>query len=498
MNIEKKTRTKQYLNRQINNADTILKGYAFNIDDTHANTLFVNNNKAYPKRDCFYEIHQYLKNYLVNNSTSERVIILHGLRGTGKTTLLAQLYLCEEMSHIHKTRKLFLSFDETVRDLNLSFRDVLDVYEEIIQTHLEKLDQPVFLFLDEVHFDEKWATLLKIIYDKYKKVFVIATGSSAIFLNESPDLARRAIYREVNPMMFREYMKITHQKQDAKHLTDTIQHSIFNSENAITMFDMLQDVEQQVQNYWTDIDEYELDKYIEYGSFPFAVSLRNNKDRNDQIKRIIERVISVDIPKIRDIKQEILQKVPSVLYILASSEKINTTSLSSDIGVNRATLASILEVLDKNKSGLVWRLHPYSSAHDTQIRKISRYLFASPAFRYSYFQLTESVEVERYKGLMFEDLVGMILQTYFGNKPNASITYDGTEGGADFIIKQGNKFIVMEVGYGNKDIKQIRKTMKKQGIKGTNPMGVLISKNPLKLHEQHNIVEIPLECFLLM
>lgn len=497
MNVEKKTRVKQYLNRQINNADTILKGYAFNIDDTNSSTLFLNAQNEHPKRDCFEEIHQYLTTYLSNNNVSERIIILHGLRGTGKTTLLAQLYLCKEMSHIHKTKKLFLSFDEVVRDLNLSFRDVLDVYEEILQTHLEKLNEPVFLFLDEVHFDEKWESLLKIIYDKHKKVFVVATGSNALFLNESPDLARRAIYREIRPMLFREYMKITHQKQDDKHISNTIQNSIFNPENATAMFNALQDIEQPIQNYWADINEYEMDKYIEYGTFPFAVSLRNKKDRDDQIKRIVERIVAIDIPKIRDMKQEVLQKIPSILYILASSEKINTTSLSSDVGINRTTLNSVLQVLDKDKSGLVWRLRPYSGAHDAQVRKISRYLFASPAFRYSYFQLTESVEIERYKGLMFEDLVGMILQTHSNNQPNTSITYDSVAGGADFIIKQGTKHIIMEVGYGHKDIKQIRKTMKKTGIKNTNPIGVLISKNPLKLHEQHNIIEIPLEYFLL-
>ena len=105
MNVEKKTRVKQYLNRQINNADTILKGYAFNIDDTNSSTLFLNAQNEHPKRDCFEEIHQYLTTYLSNNNVSERIIILHGLRGTGKTTLLAQLYLCKEMSHIHKTKK---------------------------------------------------------------------------------------------------------------------------------------------------------------------------------------------------------------------------------------------------------------------------------------------------------------------------------------------------------------------------------------------------------
>ena len=498
MNEEKKAKTLQYLHRQIHNADIILKSYAFKTQDTHNNALFLNTNNEYPKRDCFEDIHEYLKAYLLNNSVSERIIVLHGLRGTGKTTLLAQLYLCEEISQVDKTRKLFLSFDEMVRDLNLSFRDVLYTYEEILQTHLEKLNEPVFLFLDEVHFDEKWESLLKIIYDKYKKVFIVATGSSAMFLNNSPDLARRAVYREVNPMMFREYMKIVHQKQDDKEVSNTILNSISNSNNAVEMFDALKSIEQQVYNYWADIDQYEVDKYREYGTLPCAVSLHNRKDIDNQIKRIIERIVHIDIPKIQNISQDVLQKIPSVLYILASSEKINTTTLSSDVGINRATLTSVLQVLDKTQSGLVWRLRPYSGAHDSQVRKISRYLFTSPAFRYSYFQLTESVETERYKGLMFEDLVSMVLQVYFDNKLNTSITYDSVEGGADFIIKQGDKHIVMEVGYGHKDIKQIRKTMKKQGIQKTDPVGILISKNPLKLHKQHNIVEIPIEYFLLI
>ena len=101
---------------------------------------------------------------------------------------------------------------------------------------------------------------------------------------------------------------------------------------------------------------------------------------------------------------------------------------------------------------------------------------------------------DQYKGKLLEDIVGMTLKKMV----RTNITYDSAEGGADFIIQRPNNTLVMEVGYGHKDIKQIRKTMKKQGIKGTNPMGVLVSKNPLQLHEKHNIIEIPLEYFLLM
>ena len=74
-----------------------------------------------------------------------------------------------------------------------------------------------------------------------------------------------------------------------------------------------------------------------------------------------------------------------------------------------------------------------------------------------------------------------------------SISYDNTEGGADFIISTGKDKIIFEVGFGNKGIKQIIQTSKKVSAK----YGLLISRNKLSYFSENNIVQIPIEYFLL-
>ena len=161
------------------------------------------------KRYAFNELNQHLQDYIQNKSIN-RMLILYGLRGTGKTTLLAHLY--SELGHIAKHRKLFLSLDRAVNILGITLNDIIDSYEEILGTPLEKLQEPLFLFLDEVHFDKQWDITLKTLYDRTDKVFIIATGSSALSLN-SPDLSRRRIAVELHPTSFTEYIDLKYKNK---------------------------------------------------------------------------------------------------------------------------------------------------------------------------------------------------------------------------------------------------------------------------------------------
>ena len=56
----------------------------------------------------------------------------------------------------------------------------------------------------------------------------------------------------------------------------------------------------------------------------------------------------------------------------------------------------------------------------------------------------------------------------------------------------GNRKIVIEIGFGDKGIKQVERSLgKSKGI-----YGLVISKSELSLH--NNIVKVPLDYFLLM
>ena len=183
-----------YIQDQIARAE--LRARAYTIDPA---------GKQYPTRNAYVRLNKYVMDFVHKKTTSERWLAISGLRGTGKTTLLAQLY-CE--LRIPKERKLFISADHIVQLLSSSINEVLDVYEDVLGTALLSAREPIFLFVDEVQYDPKWAIALKSVYDRAKNVFILTTGSSALEINSNPDTARRVICETLLPMTFPEYEKI--------------------------------------------------------------------------------------------------------------------------------------------------------------------------------------------------------------------------------------------------------------------------------------------------
>jgi hypothetical protein len=105
------------------------------------------------------------------------------------------------------------------------------------------------------------------------------------------------------------------------------------------------------------------------------------------------------------------------------------------------------------------------------------------------------ISEENAKGKLFEDLIGMYLSRYLDGRPGSSLTYDSAEGGADFIVILGGRKIVLEVGAGKKDFKQIINTSKKVSA----AYSLVISDNPkIEYSEELNAVKIPLKYFLLI
>ena len=137
---------------------------------------------------------------------------------------------------------------------------------------------------------------------------------------------------------------------------------------------------------------------------------------------------------------------------------------------------------------------PYGT-HIRQIKKPSKYLFVSPAYRSIFFNLVGSTQdFNYYKGKLLEDTVGLYLYRIFQDKINTSVTYDSSENGADFIVKINEKIIPIEVGYGNKDFKQVEKTL----TLAKGKYGLSISPAPLMLNEKKTAILVPLKFFLLI
>lgn len=466
-----------YLQNQIAQSYLRARAYVFN-----------EQNQKNPNRNAFIKIRKYINDFL-SGTQEPRWITIPGIRGVGKTTLLAQLFYEQKIS---QKNKLFLSIDQTIQYLGASLNKVLDAYEDILGTVFERLNEPVILFLDEVQYEKDWGAILKSVYDRSKKVFIIATGSSALSLQTNTDIARRTIFETLYPMCFTEYIKIKEGKFEQKGLGGEIRKGVFESTSAVEVFNNLKNLDGVAKTYWTGIDRQEIDKYLKYGTLPFAVKLGNEGLIYDQIKKMVDRVVTNDIPQLKNFTPEIISKIPSVLYSIAGSDEISLRNLSKTLSMNINTLSDVLDVLTRAET--VLRIYPFGSSYK-QVRKPSKYLFATPAFRAMYFNFIGKInQGAKDTGKLLEDLAGFYLTRFLRQKINTSLTYDSAKGGADFVISFGDEKIIIEVGYGSKGFKQVNKTFNKINAK----YGLSVSMTPLSLSSDKKSVTVPLSYFLLI
>jgi len=448
------------------------------------------NNKPLFKRDIFTVLHRYAVNFL-HLGTEPRIIVMPGLRGTGKTTLLAQLFLSLTD---HTITKLYLSVDEAIKRFDVNLWDIIEAYEALINKHIEEFDTPVFLFFDEIHYDLKWAFFLKTIYDKSKHVMIFCTGSAALLLREqvNADVARRVFFIDIYPVSFSEYMLFKNDKSPIKKINDNISDAILFANNANEVFNKLKTEQNKVKKYWLDINVLEIQRYLKFGTFPFTLKSRNEVLSASFVAQIINKVIYTDIPQFYKFTTETLNRIDKVLYLISDTLGVSIVKLSETLEIKPDTLRLILRALEN--SGLITRIPPYG-AHFKQVKKPSKYLFTTPALRFSYLSARESVAVfENYQGGLFEDLVGMYLHRILPKFGNEGLTYDIADGGADFVLSVANKKIVMEVGAGKKDYTQIITTSRKIKPK----YNLIISNNTLEYSAEFNAVKVPFKYFLLI
>lgn len=469
-----------YLRNQLAQADKRLKAYTVDRDG-----------RTYFKRNAALVLQKYLREY-TQMGKEPRWIAVPGLRGVGKTTLLAQLYT--EL-RCGPNYKLYISLDEAKTVLGVSLNDILTVYEEILGAVFENLKDPIYIFIDEIQYEEKWGLILKSLYDRTKKVFIFCTGSSALSLQTNPDVSRRVVFEKLYPMSFTEYMMIKERKTPIMGLGSALREVILNSTSAENLYLSLQKFQSSVNKYWSTIDRLEIDKYLKYGSLPFTLQYNQEPLIYEQIERTLTNIVTKDIPQLGKFDQTTISRMTQILYTIASSDITSLQSLTKDLGMSITTVAEILDVFEKSE--VLLRVYPDGSLFG-QVKKPSKYLFLAPAYRSMFFNLIGSiVTYDNYKGKLLEDAIGLYLSRILGLRFGSALTYDITPNSADFIVTLNtvqNKRIPIEVGFGDKAFVQVKQTMSKINA----IYGLSVSASRLALNEEKNIVSVPLSFFLLI
>jgi predicted AAA+ superfamily ATPase len=141
---------------------------------------------------------QRLERYVEDKS----VVFLSGLRRVGKTTLLKLLVHSLLAKGVLAKHLFFISLDDyALRSLSIG-----EIVQEYRTLHRLKTEEKIYLFLDEVAYQENFRQQLKNLYDRTSvKIFAASSNASAL-RDQKGFLTGREGLVEILPLSFEEFL----------------------------------------------------------------------------------------------------------------------------------------------------------------------------------------------------------------------------------------------------------------------------------------------------
>jgi predicted AAA+ superfamily ATPase len=449
------------------------------------------NGKKLPQRFIFVKLKKYVKDFLENKAVEPRMVGIAGIRGVGKTTLLWQI--ANFVKNNYKGIDVYLLSMDIASDYGFESKILIDAFKESIPLH-----KKVVLLFDEIQYMENWALMLKIIYDKFKKIFFIATGSSSTLIHSTVDLSTRWHIESLYPLSFTEFIMIKSSLKSEEEkpifpergLGSRIKDVLFFSENAKDVSAELSKIKNKIQEYFKKIEEFMetqgwrnyLNEYIFYHNIPRLLMIEEKNTILNRIFDLVHRVLYQDLREFY--KQNETEKIKKLLVFLAFSDEVNKEKLSKSLEIKVEKIDKIIESLIKSE--LLIRFPVYGGVK-TRIKK-EKLFFVSPSMRFAIIKQL-FYKTEQFHPKLYEDITALYLKKIF----NGLVLYGGTgkEKSPDFIVEIDNKIIPIEIGTGKNDLSQLEAIKNKK-------YGLLINFKSNEAKISNNNVIVPLKWFLLL
>jgi len=452
--------------------------------------------KKFNYRGEYYKIKKYIDEYLNDNDGAERFIVMPGLRGVGKTTILLQLYdYLKNTKKISKNNILYLSMDDIVGNFNINLLKIVDYYLNLKhKVNKAFLNEKIFIFVDESHFDKNWAISGKIIYDNTKNIFLICTGSSAIDLEVNGDVARRSLKEPIYPNNFGDYLTLKYNIDDYCNFSKSLENLIYFGEEkyleeAIHLEEKIETKLYDTKNHPKNV----FNDFLKTHGFPLSLKL-DDKRVYSKIFSLIKKVIEVDIPAIKSFNSSTTINIRRILIYIAAlrSELISTHKIANYLSMSPKLVKDILDVLEDTQ--IIFNVKPYGGA-GIIMKKPWKYYFLSPSIKAAI-----NYDIGRFN-LNNSKCLGMLAENYVASTlfkmnqmsyPFMGLFYPPEKKGVDFLLRTKlDDMVPIEVGIGKKTKSQLTRAINKYDC----DYGVLISNRYSTIQRHNDIIYIPLPSF---
>lgn len=350
--------------------------------------------------------------------TAPEILVLYGPRRVGKTTLLQMLHQ-ERLEH-NEPSAMYALDDPTAQAI---FGDPSTARLERIFSELGfDPGQRSYLFLDEVQGMPHIDLLLKLIFDHFPHVKVLATSSSSLLLLQglTDSLAGRKYFIELLPLTLGEYVGI--------QIDD-----YFSFPESITQQGRLNET---------------LRSLAVYGMYPEVVGKLTPEEKQTKLRDILESALYKDIFMLERIKAP--QVLTRLLTLLAYQigNLVNLNELATQLGISRNTVDQYIAILEKYF--VIFRLPSFSRNLRSELSSKFKVYFWDIGLRNAVINRFYPFEARDDKGVIFESLViaSILKRNLYAQRPfNAYFwrTYQGYEIDLIFVNNQTQEFWAFQI-----------------------------------------------------
>jgi len=354
------------------------------------------------KRTVIDDINKYIH--------SDDIIVLHGARQVGKTSIL--YYLINQLTEQgHTTHFIDLEDSRFVRILDSGVKEFMRYLQE--EGIMSAAQKKVFMFIDEIQYLENPSSFLKLVADHHKNIKLIISGSSsfAIKTKFKDSLVGRTVNFEIFNLSFKEFL--------------SFRNYTFEEGKVYTQ---------------KKIDELRamFKEYILYGGYPKIVLTSEVERKEKYLQQIIDTYVKKDIRDLADVKD--IDKFNKLLEALASQsgQQLNVAELSNTTRIAKQTVEKYLFIMENTY--IVRLVRPFS-------QNIRSELFKLPKI---YFYDTGLMQMLWLKGLQ-KEIIGNVYETGIFAELIKKYTRDAVfywrtkdRKEIDFILRIKNKILPIE------------------------------------------------------
>ncbi|MFH1890247.1 MAG: ATP-binding protein [Candidatus Kuenenbacteria bacterium] len=344
---------------------------------------------------------------------SPDVIVLHGARQVGKTSIMQ--YLINNELNQKSDVKNIVYFD--LEDFNLL--NLCNSGVERVIDYLKELDcnfkKKIYLFLDEIHYLDNPSSFLKLFHDRYKgQIKLIVSGSSSFAIKSKfkDSLAGRTVNFEIFGLDFEEFLW-------------------FRNKNYKLGPNLTEILNKELKKLYTE--------YVLYGSYPRIVLERAIVEKEHYLKQIINTYIKKDINDIANIQD--IKKFNDLIRILAgqSGNLLNVLELSNTLKIARQTVEEYLFILENTY--IIRRIYPWHRNIRSELTKMPKIYLEDTGI------VNLLINKSFSKVLSGQLLENAVYSNLRKNLDAEDIYFWRTNVGqeVDFIIEKGKKIIPTEV-----------------------------------------------------